>query len=57
MFCPRLSENFPFSFYFLKNVSKLQKLSVFRGKIHHNYCPATTGREFSPKFVFDTKMQ
>ena len=29
IFCPRLSENFSFSFYLLKNALKPQELSVF----------------------------
>ena len=52
MYYPRLSENFPFSFYFFKNAWKLQKIISL-----HKYYPAPIGTAFSIKFLLDTKVQ
>ena len=32
MFCPRLSENFPLSFYFFENAWGFQKVALFNRK-------------------------
>ena len=59
MFCPRLSENFPFSFYFFKNASSKndQFLAKKCKKPLRKYYPAAIGTTFSPKFVLDTQVQ
>ena len=58
MFCPGLSKNFPFSFYFFKVKLKLQKGSVFRKvKLLVKYCPAAIETAFSLKFVLDAKVR
>ena len=52
MFCPRLSENFSFSFYLFKKGKKEKK-----EKSLHKYCPAATRPAFSPKFILEVKVQ
>ena len=53
MFCPRLSENFLFRFYFFKNDhSKNDQFLVEKSK-----SPAAIGTTFSPKFAVDAEVQ
>ena len=59
MFCPRLSKNFPFSFYLFQNAWKLQNWSVFRKiikRIYKNDLVATK-MAFSTKFALAAKEQ
>ena len=59
LFCPRLSDNFPFSVYLFKKCIETLKMINFqqeKGECFHKYFPAATGTAFSHKFILDAKV-